>query len=163
MADTDSAAASLEGVSESGASDRAGSLEPSLVGPGIPTLAGGHPGGSIAELVASRRTGSASANAEAAAAPPVEGVREQVAEPTAEGLTLNVLAAQLLDLRSKYEAQEAERMESRQIKETQRGEIEQLNWRVSELVRQCALDRKEGDAARSQDAVEPVHPRAMRR
>ena len=76
MADTDPAAASLEGVSESGASDRAGSLEPSLVGPGIPTLTGGHPGGSIAELVASRRTGSASANAEAAAVPEQPGEGE---------------------------------------------------------------------------------------
>ena len=129
MADIDPAAASLEGVSESGLSVQTGG-SPRLtdVAPAaaaVPKLSGEFAGGSVAERVAERRRESATAKAGAAAVPQVEGVQvtESPAAPT-EGLTLNFLATQLLVLQDKVKAQEVAQTESRQIMEAQRDEIE---------------------------------------
>ena len=128
----------------------------------VGVASGEHPGESIAERVASRRRASATTKAEAAAAPPAEGVREQVNEPPAEGLTLNFLATQLLDLQNKYKAQEVELMESRRIMEMQRGKIVQLEQRASAPA--SAFDRTEQDAARlMQSANQSEHEEQTQR
>jgi hypothetical protein len=113
----------------------------------VPKLSGEFAGGSVAERVAERRRGSATAKAGAAAVPQVEGVQvtESPAAPT-EGLTLNFLATQLLELQDKFKAQEVELMESRRIMEMQRGKIVQLEQRTSAPA--SAFDRTERDAAR---------------
>ena len=125
MSDADPAAASSRDVSELGTSARVrGSTPLPNVGSGVsavPKSSGEFPGASIAERVAERRRGGT------AAAPPVGAVSEQVTEPTAptEGLTLNFLATQLMELQDKFKKQEAELMESRRIQDIQRGRLVQ--------------------------------------
>ena len=120
---------------------------PSVVAVGSGRLSGDHEGGSIAQRVAERRRGMTTARAaDATSGTESAQASEPEAVPPAEGLTVNFLATQLLDLQTKFKAQEVELMETRRIMEMQRGKIVQLEERTSAPA--SAFDRMERDAAR---------------